>query len=499
MASAGIVTTAVEQAFFHRAEDGTASVLASSLDGEQAELAWIDQLGSHLGGIGAADASRPVHALGYFTFPEGFAAVLRRSRTVQRPGTVDFHALLGLAEQLTPAVALAARDWPGWQDEPPVDRRMPRLRPQELHVPDTGARLRARALAQGDMLARSLAWLLQSPKAPLGLLGCPQEDRTALVWALLEIASPRLGQREWTFCTHGVDQDGSPAAITFFDTPPARTGSTGRIIVDLRRGQGASPLNEYRANAMVYRYEYGVDPPGVDAAPGQLSVPVPVPAQSTAPVPAAPTQIPPTQTPPTQTPPTQTAPTNTGPPAGWAVELVQDLTTARDERSLDSALTELEHAVAALDDRHDVRTALENVGWAASVIHRQVPFYRREKVYDRVVQVAFGATDPGLATPGARAEARRLAESSDSDELVRALVRAGDGDELAPALARRWIRQHQPVMPDPAAGLGPVGRFFLYRGLAMTPARERRLLGAMLVLALLLSCLVGLVVGGVVW
>src|SRR5262249_18569466 len=124
---------------------------------------------------------------------------------------------------------------------------------------------------------------------------------------------------------------------------------------------------------------------------------------------------------------------------------------------------------------------------------------RREMVYDRIVRVAFGATGPGLTTLGARADAQRLAESSDSDELVRALARACDGDELTPVLARRWIRQHQPAAPDPAAGLGPVGRFFLYRGWAMTPARERRLLAALLVLALLLSCLLGLFVGGVFW
>lgn len=478
MTSASTATTAVmEQMFVHRTEGGTTSVLASSFDDEQTELAWIDPLGPYLSVSGATDTSKPAHSLSYFTFPGGFAAVLRRSWNAGRPGTVDAHVLLGPVEQLTPAVAMAAQDWSGWRDEPPIDRRMPRLRLHELHVPDTAARIRTRALVQGDMLARALAWLLQSPRAPLGLLGCPEEDRIALVWALLEIASPLLSQRAWTFCTHGdVDQDDSATAITFFDTPPARMAATERIIVDLRRDQGASPQNEYRANALVYRYEYGVDPPNADAATAPLSTAASVPAA-----------------------PIQAAPRKSGYSAGWAVELVQGIITARDERSLDGALIELEFAVAGLDDRHEVRTALESAGWAASAIHRQIPFYRREVVYGRIVQVAFGATGLSPTVPGALADAQRLAESSDSDELVRALARACEGDQLAPALARRWIRQHQPVESDPAAGLGPVGRFFLYRGRAMTPARERRLVTALFLLAMLLSCLAGLFVGGVIW
>ena len=338
MTNAGTVTTAVEQAFLHNARDGTTSVVASSLDGEDAELSWLGLLVPDLAGNAIPGKPQPAYALSYLTYPGGFAAVLRRSWDAGRPGTVDTHALLGVAALLTPETALAAQDWPGWLAEPPVDRRMSRLRLEQLPGPDTEAR--ARALAQADLLARSLAWLLQSPAAPLGLLGCPEVDRTALVWALREIAAPLLGQREWTFCTHGdADHGGPPTAITFFDARPASPTGTDRIVVDLGRDQGASPHNEYRANALVYRFEYGVDPPNVEAAP----------------------------------------------------------------------------------------------------------------------------------------------------------------DPTAPDSATQDVLAWDPAAGYPEAAFGPVGRYFWSRGWAMTPVRERRLVTALRLLALLLSCLLGLVIGGVLW
>jgi hypothetical protein len=485
MTSTGMVTTAVEQAFFQLTEDGTTSVVASSFAVEQAELGWLSLLGPYLGFSEVPGSPSPVHALSYLVFPDGFAAVLRRTQDARRPGCVDAHALLGLDAQLTPAVALSASDWSGWRDDPPADRQLARLRADEVQVPAAADRLRARALSQGDLLARSLAWLLQSPGTPIGLIGCPDEDRIALVWALREIAAPVLTQRQWTFSTHGdAAHNGRTAAIAFFSTPPDRTAAAGHMIVDLHRDQGASPQNEYRANALVYRYEYGVDPPNVNAAPAVLPVPAPVPNAPSVPVPAS-----------NPTLPFQAAPVRLTPPPGQSAVLVRDVVTARDGRALDGALVELEYAVAKVDDRDEVRKALESAGWAAAAIHRHIPFDLRESMFDRVVRVAFGATGPGRTTPGARVDARRLAANSDSEELVRAIARASAESDLADVLARRWMLEHEPVALDPTAGLGPVGRFLRYCGLPVTPAWERRVL---LMVALLLSFVLGVVVSGVV-
>lgn len=375
MTSAGTVTTAVEQAYFRRTDGGSVTVVASSLDGEQTALSWTELVGPQLG----ADASESRHtpAFRYVTFPDGFAAVLRRSGSPFEPGVVDTHALLGLSAQLTPAVALTTASWAGWRDAPPVDPAMARLRADDLDVPDAAAALRTTALSRSDLLARSLAWLLQSPRAPLGLVGCAEEDRIALLWGLHTIAHPLLAGRPWTFSTAGdPDGTGEPASITFLSPGSAGAQAGDRLVVDLRRDQGASPHNEYRANALVYCYEFGVDPPGVDEAPAVLPVPVPAPVRAPAPVltgraPAAPV------------------------PAGRCDALVRQLVSAPDGHAFDRALRELEFAVVGSDDRDEMRAALERAGWAAAPVERLVPPDRWEDSWDRIVRVAFGASEHG--------------------------------------------------------------------------------------------------------
>jgi hypothetical protein len=479
MTSTGMATTALEQAGFRLDGDGNASVVASSLDSEQAELGWLGLINPHLGFVELPDSPSCVHAFSYLVFPGGFAAVLRRTRDADRPDSVNARALLGPASELTAAVALSTVDWPHWGDQPTADRRLPRLRSEEVRVPEARDRLRTRALSRGDMLARSLAWMLQAPRTPLGLVGCPEEDRLALAGALVEIAAPVLPEREWTFSTHAdTAESDRPAAITFFTAPPGPAAAAARVVIDLTHDQGASPQNEYRANALVYRYEYGIDPPGVAAAPAVLPVPAPVPV-------AAPAY-------PAQAVPVQGVPVRSTLPPWQSAELVRDVVAARDARALDGALVELEYAVSRSDDRDDVRRALENEGWAAAAIHEHVPFELRDSVFDRIVQVAFGATGPGRVTPGARADARRLAATSDHDELVRAIARTGAASEMADVLARRWLLEHEPVTPDPTAGLGRTGRFLRRLGVAVTPAWERRVL---LLVVVLVSFVLGAFLG----
>lgn len=463
-------TTAVEQAVVRLAEDGTASVLASSLEGEQDELGWLGLIAPYLG-FSSAPGNSSMNAFSYVLVSDGLAAVLRRTWTPSSPRCVEAHVLMGVAHELTPAVALSTSDWTGWRGAASAERRLPLLRLEDLRSADTATRLRARALAQGDMLARSLAWLFQSPGTPLGLVGCPEADRLALVWALLAIGRTALPGRTWTFDTHG-DTAGEPAAITFFAAPPGPGGVPNRVVVDLGRGQGASPQNEYRANALVYRYEYGIDPPGMATAPSAPPAPVPVPA-----APPVPTVPPVVHAQPVVT--GTAAPGRSVLPPWRAAELVRDVVRARDARAVDGALVELEYAVAKLDDRDDVRRALEEAGWADSTIRGRVPPDLWDAVFDRVAQIAFGATGPGRVTPAARADARRLAAESGSVELVRAIARAGTEADLADVLARRWLTERVSSTQDTTR----------------TPSWPLRLVVVFLLFVLFAA---GLAVGGVV-
>jgi hypothetical protein len=107
------------------------------------------------------------------------------------------------------------------------------------------------------------------------------------------------------------------------------------------------------------------------------------------------------------------------------------------------------------------------------------------------MRLAFG---PTLST--GRRDARRVAENSDSDDVVRALVRLDDGGALAQAVTRRWMRQHRPVAPDPAAGLGPVGCFLVRRGRPVSRRTEGTVLVVVAMVVLLACFVAGLLVGG---
>ncbi|WP_328618144.1 hypothetical protein OHS18_20565 [Amycolatopsis sp. NBC_00355] len=480
MTSTETVTTAVAQALFQVAADGAVSVVASSLDGPEAEAAWLGLVRPHLSFAETIGASAPLRALSYVVFPDGFAAVLCRTWDPQRPDVVETHALLGEENTVTAELALSTADWPGRSARPPADRRLPSLVVGELRdaAAAAAARLRAQALAHGDLLAHSLAWLLQSSATPIGFLGCAPEDRTAILWALHEIAATELPGRRWTFATHDDGVVNGGFAIKFFESPPEPAGTAGMIVIDLQRDQGASPHNEYRANALVYRYEYGIDPPGADVTPAVLAPPAPVPVAAVPAVMPAPEPV----------------RRSTLTFARWT-ELAHSLVTARDVRAVDGALVELEYEVAKVDDRDDVRKALENEGWATAAIRRHVPAELRDAVFDRVVQVAFGATGVGRETAAAHDDARRLAAHSRATDVVRAVARAGFDRELADVLAHRWLTEQATADPPAAAGPGRFARILGRVGVPAPARGSRVVLGAVLLLGLVL----GVFAGGVLW
>ncbi|MGW3992450.1 hypothetical protein ACWEF6_03080 [Amycolatopsis sp. NPDC004772] len=478
MTSTEAVATAVAQALFQVTADGAVSVVASSLDGPEAEAGWLGLVQPHLSFAETISPSTPVSALSYVVFPGGFAAVLYRTWDPQRPGVVETHALLGDENTVTAELALSTANWEDRPAGTPADRRLPSLLAGELREPDAPEQFRARALAQADLLAHSLAWLLQAPDGPIGFVGCPPSDRVAILWALREIAAPELPPRRWTFATHDDGVVNGGLDITFFESPPEPAGTTGTIVIDLQRGQGASPHNEYRANALVYRYEYGVEPPGAAVMPAVLAPPAPVPVAAAVPSEPAPDPI----------------LRSTLTFARWT-ELVRVLVTARDVRAVDGALVELEYETAGIDDRDDVRRALENQGWAIAAIRRRVPVELRDAIFDRVAAVAFGATRPGRETAAARDDARRLAADSRATDVVRAVARGGFGFELVDVLAGRWLAEQEAAEPPASSEPGRVARILSRAGVPV-PARGSRVV---LIAVLLLGLVLGVFVGGVLW
>jgi hypothetical protein len=181
------VAVGVEQAFLRCDPSGSVTLVAASFDDAAAEEGWTDLLAAHLTPTSPDDTSSS-HALSYLVLPEDRAIVFRR-------GAGDgVHALLGHPAELTPAVALGLASWPHWWDEAADGPRMVRVGVAELHRAPDSTHLRQRALGQGNLLARTLAWLLQTPTQPLAVIGCPEQDRVALLWGLLEIAASQLAR-----------------------------------------------------------------------------------------------------------------------------------------------------------------------------------------------------------------------------------------------------------------------------------------------------------------
>jgi hypothetical protein len=473
----------VEQAYFRLAADGTVTVSSSSLTDPRAVAGWTELLEDHLG----APAPPGVPAITYVTLPGGYAAVLRRRR--HPAGDIAVHALLGLPRELTPVFALTSPGWACWRDTQPTEATLPRVNPAAVPVPDAGRALRAQALRQAELLAAALAWLLQAPHSPIGLVGCPDGDRMPLLWALLEIGRTQHARsiidRPWTFSTHGDPAPTAPPAdLTFLDATDDPRRATGRIVVDLDGEHSAGPQKVNEAFAMLYRFEYGVDP----VEPLRPS------AATAGTGPAQPRPQPPSQ----PQPSSQHAPTGPAPlpaPAGRYAELVHDLVDARTGAQVRSALDQLEFTVTGLDQRDGLRAELESAGFGLATIERHVPAGTRDRELDRLVRVAFGASAPGRQTSAARADARRLTMTAESDDVVRALARAAEGDDLAPALAQRWMRQHLPVKRDPAADLGLLGRFLHARGRPITLEQERLALLTVLLVALTVAYLIGVFTG----
>jgi hypothetical protein len=503
---AGLAATGVDQLVFQPDGLGALRLVATSFDLADPADRWAPVLEPYLRRLAAPSGARGP-ALTYMQFAPGLAAVLCR-RAGAGSGHGHVHGLLGPAVTLTSTVAVGLARWPDWLDEQVRSAQMPRLRPAQLD-PDQGtaATLRSSALEYDEQLARVIAWLLQAPGRPLGIVGCPEAGRSGLLWGLVQIAAPLFEQRTWTFTTDDVPPEdaGDPLLpeIVFLthrpdDAVPART------IVDLTRDQGASPENEYRANALVYRYEFGVEPgaaaPIAAATPPEAPADVPVAAVSPHPHPhpavtavtnGAGAALPPPAVPTGDAPLALPAPQRSTGHWDALRDAVDDLGSARSQHDVRAALQAVARHLLRPDDRAVVRAGLAHQGWGLDVVRRRVPGADQDTVLEQIVQLAFGDRIDDLD------EARELAGTAESDRLVHALARVawrnGRLDALAPAIAGRAARA-----PDPDdANVGPLGRLIARAGVPLS-RKEERLLQFVLVavaIAVIVSFLIGIAVG----
>lgn len=237
------------------------AIVQHSMTSDNEALSWQRRLEEHARLLPwGAELALPEKALSYYRF-DGQAVVLRRWATGGNLGRSDAHALVGPIDVLTVPVALGL-DGLNWQSVARTAWRSLIGGELQTIAEIRIAELRDRAAHQPKILRRALGRLIDAQTKPLTILGCPDDHRVALTWALVYIGSEYLEKtshkrRSWTFSTYEVnDADSIPnlPEILFMPGKPIGRGVASRDIVDVSCDQLVSPEAEEWSDLLVQRF-----------------------------------------------------------------------------------------------------------------------------------------------------------------------------------------------------------------------------------------------------
>lgn len=458
----------IDQIYFGWSHDGVElGVLATSFN-EPDERRWLGILQDHIRLEQVPGTKLPPHAWSMLHC-DGNVALLRRTRDGFSSGRTDSHALIGPAAALDATVALGLTGWKGWQDKPPGDRWMPMLASQTLANAADLKPLHTGVLRREHDLGVVLARLLESPHAPLSIIGCPDEDRLAMVWGLRAAVDSYLHRhgitRHWTFSTyedqHDVHVRGLPEVV-FLPTWPASAAEVHRVIVDLDGEPPIGPHAEF-ARDLVAQFLHGTPAPATPQRheePGRQPVAVSVGAarhdneheQPTGPTPPA-GSGPPNPGLATAAPQQagyngrsgrRDAAQNPSPVVrvaqqAWSTgqKSVAALLRAKTVWEFDAALQTLEsqeqHRRRQLRDALDL-TAVDHIVYFVEIS-------AREKLLGRLLRAMYGPAMEDLAQPDAHKHAAKLITRGESHQLAMMLGRfasAHGGGRLRDLAVQRW-------------------------------------------------------------
>lgn len=255
-------TGAIEQVFFGFEQRAGMSLLASSIEHEGIERGVGRRLKPHAGLGRIAHVRPPTTTLSCLHLDDGSAAILRRVDRGDTPGRTNSHALIGPPEVLTPSLAIGLRDWSGWLELRPAERRLPGVDREALAAAVTDPEDLRRQPADGDdQLVRVLAEMLEQPALPVSVVGCANGDVLPLLVGLIGAGRGVLPWRVWTFSTyetaHSDDIDSLPE-IVFLPMRPTNVRVANRAVVDPGRERSGDPRFEDWARELVDRYRADV-------------------------------------------------------------------------------------------------------------------------------------------------------------------------------------------------------------------------------------------------
>ncbi|WP_394617045.1 hypothetical protein JNUCC0626_46795 [Lentzea sp. JNUCC 0626] len=231
----------VHQLFFDGPRADGYARLRSSFTERQPEIEWEAKLLPHLEFGSSTKWRVKASALSYLTFDDGTAAVVRRAGGGGSPNVA--HVLVGSVKTLNSYLSLEVPRWPGWcSNGDDVNFSAPLT--GDLLARESGVVPRfARVWNVERELVDLLTVLLDNPYQGLNVVGCPFDERLAILWGLRESADGHLKSlgiwRRWSFSTYedrSPDEVSDAPEIAFLsEQPPVRRGTVKRFTVVLGR------------------------------------------------------------------------------------------------------------------------------------------------------------------------------------------------------------------------------------------------------------------------
>ncbi|MEU0884640.1 DUF4231 domain-containing protein [Lentzea sp. NPDC005914] len=183
----------VDQLLFAVSDSKGMDLVAASFSSHDADAwdGWNEKLRQHCRLLGELGAT-PSVSFSHLSFPDGTAALLRRSA---RPGDVGrnvAHALVSdrrTIARLVPAMTC----WNGWLDDRPRSNQLDDVDPAEF--------TRQPEPLDDPMLLPILARVISWPSSTYTVIGVPDGREPAVMWALRTL----VPDREWTFSTYEQD------------------------------------------------------------------------------------------------------------------------------------------------------------------------------------------------------------------------------------------------------------------------------------------------------
>ncbi|MCP2242589.1 DUF4231 domain-containing protein [Lentzea aerocolonigenes] len=215
----------LEQLLFAVSETKGMDLVAASFSSHDADSwdAWNEKLRPHTRLLGRAGTS-----FGHLSFPDGSAAVLRRSARPGDAGRNVAHALVGDRGTISRLVPAMTTCWLRWLDERPISNRLPDVVREEF---DPSARPKA---LDDPILLPLLACALARPSSTYSVIGVPDGKELSALWTLRTL----LPDREWTFSTYEQNDAGQPnlPRLVFLPGRPSQevVVQEGRLRIDVR-------------------------------------------------------------------------------------------------------------------------------------------------------------------------------------------------------------------------------------------------------------------------